>query len=312
MPSVVIFRDRLLPLSETFIPSQVESLSKFRGVYAGCRRVPGLDLSASPSVVLGDEVLGWIEEFSLKRVGWAPRLIARLKEYQPVLLHAHFGTDSTMALPLARKLKIPMLVTFHGYDASLDDQAFKQLRWGRRYLRNRDTLKRDATGFLAVSKFIAQRLVAQGFAPEKTQVHYIGVDTAAFKPNPNIRRERTVLFVGRLVEKKGCEYLIRAMEPIQKEMPDVELLIIGDGPLRANLEQQARLSLRRYRFLGPQPADAVRKWMHSATVLCVPSVTAQNGDSEGFGMVFAEAQACGTPVASFMSGGIPEAVAHGE
>ena len=118
--------------------------------------------------------------------------------------------------------------------------------------------------------------------------------------------------MGRLVDKKGCTYLIRAMAEIQRSMPDVELVIIGDGPLRAELEAEARGSLRKHRFLGVQPSTVVREWMSRARVFSVPSITADSGDAEGFGIVFAEAQAMGVPVASFASGGIPEAVAHGE
>jgi glycosyltransferase involved in cell wall biosynthesis len=95
-------------------------------------------------------------------------------------------------------------------------------------------------------------------------------------------------------------------------MPEVELVIIGDGPLGPTLKQLAKETLHRYRFLGVQPPESVQAWMNRAKVFCVPSVTATSGDSEGFGMVFAEAQAMGLPVVSCATGGIPEAVAHGE
>src|SRR6202044_213624 len=68
----------------------------------------------------------------------------------------------------------------------------------------------------------------------------------------------------------------------------------------------------RCRFLGTQPTAVVREWMARAAVFCVPSVVARSGDAEGFGMVFLEAQAMGLPVVSTLSGGIPEAVKHGE
>jgi glycosyltransferase involved in cell wall biosynthesis len=89
-------------------------------------------------------------------------------------------------------------------------------------------------------------------------------------------------------------------------------VVIGDGPLRAGYEARAsRLGLR-CRFLGVQPSTVVRAWMARAAVFCVPSVVAESGDAEGFGMVFIEAQAMGLPVVSTLSGGIPEAVQHGE
>jgi colanic acid/amylovoran biosynthesis glycosyltransferase len=102
------------------------------------------------------------------------------------------------------------------------------------------------------------------------------------------------------------------MRQVQAEVPNAELVVIGDGPLRGGLESLARAELRQVRFLGAQAPETVRAWMNRARVFCVPSVTADTGATEGFGLVFAEAQAMGVPVAGFATGGVPEAVAQGE
>ena len=94
--------------------------------------------------------------------------------------------------------------------------------------------------------------------------------------------------------------------------PAAELVVIGDGPLRPDYEARAAALGVRCRFFGTQPTNVVREWMARAAVFCVPSVVAASGDTEGFGMVFIEAQAMGLPVVSTLSGGIPEAVKHGE
>jgi glycosyltransferase involved in cell wall biosynthesis len=155
-------------------------------------------------------------------------------------------------------------------------------------------------------------MVETGFPEDKIQVHYIGVDTEYFQPAPNVTRQQTVLFVGRLSEKKGCSILIEAMALVQAKLPGSELVIIGDGHQRSLLEEMAHRLLRKFRFLGKQPPSVIREWMQNSSVFSVPSITAQTGDAEGFGIVFAEAQACELPVVSFESGGIPEAVQHGE
>jgi glycosyltransferase involved in cell wall biosynthesis len=121
-----------------------------------------------------------------------------------------------------------------------------------------------------------------------------------------------VLFVGRLVEVKGCEFALRAFGELAQAVPGARLVIIGDGPLRPELESQSEAFRSRCTFLGSQPRSMVREWMNRARVLCAPSGRNEAGNAEGFGMVFAEAQGMGLPVVSFASGGIPEAVADGE
>jgi glycosyltransferase involved in cell wall biosynthesis len=216
-----------------------------------------------------------------------------------------------LALPLARALGIPLIVTFHGADATVTDAFARRSSYPhRKYVSERPALQQNARLFIAVSAYIKDKLLAQGFPPERTIVHHIGVDTTFFKMNGAPPREPLVLFVGRLVDKKGCRHLIHAMARVQRSNPRVALVIIGDGPLRPELEALARQCVERCEFLGAQPPETVRHWMQRARVFCVPSVTAPSGDSEGFGMVFAEAQASGVPVVSSLTGGVAEAVAH--
>jgi glycosyltransferase involved in cell wall biosynthesis len=314
-PIVVVFCDHLLYSSETFIRAQVQALRRFAPVYAGSRRVPGLDLPEQTTYTINrGGVGGWIREARFKIFGSAPDLMQRLRVLEPVLMHSHFGPDGLRALPLARKLGLPLVVTFHGSDATATDVRHVRAPYGhRRYLARRKVLRDGATLFLAVSQFIRKKLLEQGFPAEKVAVHYIGIDTTLFSPrkfeDPN---ESIVLFVGRLHERKGVEFLIRAMAEVQKENPAAELVLIGDGPLRGALERQAKDSLQRVKFLGARTAEVVREWLDRASVFSAPSVKTASGEEEAFGMVFAEAQAMAKPVVSFRSGGIAEAVQHGE
>ena len=120
------------------------------------------------------------------------------------------------------------------------------------------------------------------------------------------------MFVGRLVEKKGCAYLLRAMRSVQQSFPAARLVVIGDGPERSSLEREAAEYKLSCDFLGAQSAEKIRTQLARARVFCVPSTKAQTGDSEGLGIVFAEAQAVGVPVVSTAHGGIPEVVCHGK
>ncbi len=311
---IVVYRDGLLAYSETFVRDQAEGLERFIPYYVGSRRVEGLDLPEERTMVVnGGGPFGKAAEalYKLRRV--APGFHRRLGRLGPALVHAHFGPDGVSALPLARHLRAPLLTTFHGFDATMTDEYARLSFYRHRaYLRGRPALQREGRLFLAVSEYIRGRLVDVGFPPEKVMVHYNGVDTELFRPDPGVERGPVVLFVGRLVEKKGCEYLVRAMALVQEVVPEAELVVIGTGPLRAQLEEAAGKMLRRSRFLGALPPGEVRAWMGRASVLSVPSVTARTGDTEGFGLVFAEAQATGLPVASFDGGPIPEVVVHGE
>jgi glycosyltransferase involved in cell wall biosynthesis len=312
MKNIVIFNNLLLEKSQTFVKWQSESLKTFLPHYVGLRRVEGLSLNSDNVITLNSGgLLGWFHEILLKAFGISPYLLKKLKNINPSLIHAHFGGNGAMILSLSKQLRVPLVVTFHGFDITNNDNFFKNSFSGRLYLRKRDELKRDAKLFIAVSEFIKERLLDSGFPNEKIKVHYIGVDTKYFQPEFNITREKIVLFTGRLVEKKGCEYLVKAMAKVQSSYPELKLIIIGDGPLRDSLEELAQGCLKNYTFLGHQAPEIVKDWMQRALVFCVPSITARSGDSEAFGMVFAEAQAMGLPVVSCSSGGIPEVVLHG-
>ena len=217
-------------------------------------------------------------ELAFKLFGWSPRLYRRIRQLQPDVIHAHFGTDGALMLPLARSLGVPLIVTFHGFDATTTDEfARRSFYLHRNYLRRRDDLKRDVRLFIAVSEFVKNKMIESGYSAEKIKVHYIGIDVSRFTPDYTAKREPIVLFVGRLHETKGCKYLIQAMVQVQKIFPHVRLVIIGDGPLRSHLEELNRKSLRDTQFLGAQPSETVRAWLNKAKVLGGPSITANSG-----------------------------------
>jgi colanic acid/amylovoran biosynthesis glycosyltransferase len=142
-------------------------------------------------------------------------------------------------------------------------------------------------------------------------VHYIGVDRTLFYPPPQPAATDSVLFVGRLVEMKGCEYVLRAMRAVQASRPGTELTIIGDGPLRPELEQLAMKLHVKCKFLGLQPSTTVRQMLRKSRLFCLPSVKTWDGHVEGLGIVLLEAQAMGLPVVTTFHSGIPEAVVDG-
>src|SRR5271155_2417040 len=312
-PKVIIYSDHLLPASETFIHAQASALSEFEPVYVGSRRIPGLDLSGEQIHILNpnQDLWGKCRELGFKLTGFAPEFVERLGTLSAVLVHAHHGPNGLRALPIARDLKIPLIVTFHGSDVTVTDLRYQKATLGfRHYLANKRKLKKSRALFLAVSEFIRRKLLDQGFPAERVLVHYTGVDTKRFQP-ASTEASPVILFVGRLEQSKGAQFLIRAAAEVQRELPAAELVLIGDGSLRAELEREAEQQLRHYRFLGVRRPEEVREWMNRASLVCVPSIRRRSGEEEGFGMVCAEAQAVAKPVIAFDSGGISEVVSNG-
>jgi colanic acid/amylovoran biosynthesis glycosyltransferase len=315
-PVVLIYAEPLLARSMTFIRTQAEALTSFSPYYISPYLEPnGLPLPVERVVVLRRGAGTWsrVSAIPFKITGRAPLYVRKLRSIRPTLLHAHFGPSALRAMPLSRALNIPLIVTFQGYDATVyDDHARASKHYSHRvYVRKRKALEAGSALLIAVSNFIRSELLRQGFAPDKILTHYVGVDTELFRPDPDIPREPIVLFTGRLAEKKGCEYLIRAMAKVEDLTPANELVIIGDGPLRGELERLAAGCLRRYRFLGFQPPETIKQWMNRARVFGAPSLRARSGDAEGYPNAFAEAQSMALPVVSFDADGVREAVSHG-
>jgi colanic acid/amylovoran biosynthesis glycosyltransferase len=303
-PTVLIFKETLLPISETFIDAQTRQLSNFVPRYVGLGRVmPSLAIPEdSIAMTGGRSALARLRQKLYRRLGVAPHFHRHAASAGAALIHAHFASGGRSALPLARRLRIPLMVTLHGSDVTT------RMDFRRRY----KDLWREASLFLCVSEFIKRKAAEAGFPKDKLRVHYIGIDREAFHPQNQSRQRDVVLFVGRLMEKKGCEFLLRAMGMLRKTHPHAKTVVIGDGPLRPSLEKFAAQLGISCQFLRAQPAPVVRQWLSTARVFCVPSVTAANGDSEGLPTVIMEALAMGAPVASFYHAGIPEIVVDGQ
>ncbi|TWB08893.1 glycosyltransferase involved in cell wall biosynthesis [Nitrospirillum amazonense] len=311
MRDVVIFRHNLFRVSETFITEQARFLRRHAPLYVGRLRY-GPPPPGAASLALADL---W-PRFTLPRIGWqmltrdpAPyeRLLAGRR---PALIHAHFGVEGVYALPVARRLGLPLITTFHGFDATLSTAALMMSPAWVNYPLFRGRLARQGDLFLCASAFIRERVLAMGFPVERTRVHYIGVDCQAIRPRDPEEETPTILHVARLVEVKGAEYLIRAFSLLADWHPKAQLDIIGDGPLRKPLQRLAgTLGLSsRIRFLGALPHTEVLARMRRAAMLVLPSVRTNTGRVEGLGMVMLEAAATGVPVIGSRIGGIPEAI----
>ncbi len=296
--------------SETFVRGQILGLERYRPVVVGLE-----DKGNRPDGLHPILPAGRVEALGARLLGRWGSVATRLEGARPSLIHAQFGTDGVLALPLARRLGVPLVTTLRGYEATRSRaNLFISLRpsWMRYALQERRLTARGEL-FLAVSDALRAKAIARGYPPERTLTHYDGVDLTQFRPEGR-RHENVVLHVGRLVEKKGTALLLHAFTQAHQQGLTAELVIIGEGPLRSSLERRAReLGIAgATRFLGHQNSERVAEWLQRATVLAAPSLTASSGDAEGLPTTVVEALAAGVPVIGSYHAGIPEAVIDGE
>lgn len=308
---IAFFSKRLLPSSETFIYHQALNLRSFEPVFVALRHVKGL--LRSDQIITPPKRLSFIRELTYILFQRYSGIERKLMHVNPQIIHAHFGPGGVLGLPLKESLEVPLITTFHGLDITANDDFFRKGSiTSRVYLRYRSRLASDGDMFIAVSQFIKQQLIEKGFPEEKILQHYIGIDVEMFKSAHDTKRIPSILFVGRLVKKKGLIDLLRAMKIVESVIPHAKLIVVGAGPDLSYGQFYARENNLTASFLGYQPQSVIKELMQKSQVYCGPSHTADNGDSEGLGMVFLEAQAMGLPVVSYRHGGVPEAVIHNE
>ncbi|MDE2457938.1 MAG: glycosyltransferase [Rhodospirillales bacterium] len=314
MRQVGIFRHNLFRLSEPFITQQAERLHRYQPLYLGRLRY-GAPPAGAEALALQDLA----PQMRLLPAAWhmlsaSPHpYLYMLAGRRPDLIHAHFGVEGVYALPLAARLGVPLVTTFHGFDATLGPLGLLANPAWARYALGRGRLARQGGLFLAVSNFLRQKLLALDFPPERVLTHYIGVDTQAIAPRSPAQEEPIILHVARLQEVKGTEYLIRAFALIAAQHPLARLVIIGEGKLRKRLERLARETglAERIAFLGAKPHEQVLGWMRRAAMLVLPSVKTESGREEGLGMVMLEAAASSVPGIGTRVGGIAEGIEEG-
>jgi len=229
------------------------------------------------------------------------------------LIHAHFGPSALEMLPLAKALNLPLIVTFHGFDASV-------LLQDTRYISSLHELFEYAH-IITVSKVMADRLLEIGAKPDRTHVHYIGVPLEDFRFVPrspigekiiNMEQIR-FLQVSNFVEKKGHYYTVKAFRDFIAHYPNCTLTLAGEGPLQQiirNLCDELGIS-DKVQFAGRVAKEQVIELMERSDIFLHHSVTAANGDQEGIPTVLMEAMAMGLIVISSYHSGIPELIEDG-
>ncbi len=239
-------------------------------------------------------------------------MIVLARKYDISLIHAHWVIPQGFLAVLCRRLRllskhIGILCTSHGGDLfSLQGGLLQYLK--RFTFRHCD----HAT---VVSSAMRDRLVSMGCSTRNVSIQSMGVDlTNRFIPDNSAVKTRDIVYVGRLVEKKGVSTLIQSIKLLEEDYPELSVTIVGEGPDRSALERQCQqLGVdQQVEFLGALPNDRVPEIYQSAKIAVVPSIVAADGDQEGLGLVAVEALGCGCATVVSDLPALSDVVTHGD
>lgn len=268
---------------------------------------PGGDYSSTDSLGMTVLSLPSSTKSLFKALGYTRKEISRREIDSVFFLSGALTIYGLVLLSYARLKGIRTLVLYYGKDILSTKQSYisRFALW----------ISPKLAGKIVTNSRYTQSLLPRKYK-NKTEILYPSVDPGISyelrSPQKN-GHAKVVLFVGRLVARKGVDDLIRAFHEVLEKVPDAFLEIVGDGPELDSLKTLTRdLGVTdKIRFYGSQTGSSLYDRYASCDVFVMPSKTMQI-DAEGFGTVFLEASVFGKPSIGTLSGGIPEAVLDGK
>lgn len=303
--NIAIFTPNQNPYSETFIQAHKIYLEGNIFYYYGSgsgTQLEGLGPLGTSSERLR---LKLVEKLGGKKPSYTKQqlIIRSLRKNKIDVVLAEYGTHARSILPIIKQLKLPMVVHFHGFDASVKE-----------VIRSCDNYKdvfAYASKVIAVSRKMESMLLEIGCPREKLVYNVYGPRPEFALIEPEFSKKQFVA-VGRFTDKKAPYYLILAVKKVVKKFPDAQLIIAGDGLLRATTG-----NLIRYFGLegnvtlpGVIKPEEFREILKNSLAFVQHSITALDGDMEGTPLAVLEASSAGVPVISTNHAGIPDVILH--
>jgi colanic acid/amylovoran biosynthesis glycosyltransferase len=308
---ICITRSSRNAYSETFIRDQIAKISNWAEVHTiHSGRLPE---KKEDGTLLTSKIL-WILHKVVKVFAGRNNFFGNyavkkyLKNSKIEVVLANYGMPGAHMVPVCKALEIPLLVIFHGHDAT-DKRLLHEYRNGYKKMFN------YATFTIAVSEEMKDRLIALGANPEKVKLIPYGVDVDKFNPRANNNNRDTFIAVGRFTEKKGPLFTIRAFNKVLQKFSNAKLVMVGGktGLYEECQKLADELNISNsVNFTGVLSSDEIAFLMSNSLAFVQHSITASNGDMEGTPLGILEASASALPVVSTLHGGIKEAVIHGK
>lgn len=299
-----------LQATETFIYDRIAFPQKFRSAVATNEPVIHRDLFPHPAVSTMADRPALVRKANAawqRWFGYSPWYLGALRRECAGVIHAHYGPVGCSVLRVKEKLRLPLMTSFYGQDASA---LLRNPHYEREYSR----LFARCEMISVLSEDMKRALIDAGCPPERIAIHHLAVDTDTVKARREPEGgEVKILFAGRFVEKKGVAHLLGAFRRALDRGAKARLLLAGDGPLHDELAKKTmELELQgKVEFLGMRRRGDVLKLMREAHIFALHSVTAADGDREGTPTVLIEAGAVGLPSVSTLHAGIPEIIEDG-
>lgn len=229
------------------------------------------------------------------------------------VMHGHWVVPGGLIAAMARGSR-PLVVSLHGSDVFVAERS-RLARSAARAVFGR------AGWITACSDDLRSRAIALGARADRAETVPYGVDSARFRPDPAVRAAvrselgvgsaPLVFTAGRLVRKKGFEFLIDAARTLSADLAGVRIAIAGEGDLRQELQARADAFGGAVLLLGNRSQDEVARLCAAADVVAVPSVHDEAGNVDGLPNFALEALASATPVVATRVGGLPQAIEDG-
>lgn len=230
-----------------------------------------------------------------------------VRALKPDVIHAHFGPSGYDMLRYRRHFDVPLVTTFYGYDMSrLPRKEIWQVQYAKLFA--------EGDLFLVEGPHMRQKLLDIGAPEGKTAIQRIAIHPGRYPAWRPAGDRAVILFVGRFTEKKGLLYALKAVQALRERVRNIEFRIVGDGSQRDDMYRFVADNNMQgcVTFLGMRTHDEVIRELSEANVFICPSVTAEDGDSEGGApTILLEAQAIGLPIVSTCHADIPNVVGGG-